>query len=270
MLLALPLLLFIVFTVVQIGLLWHAKYAVTHAAMTAVRHASVSHGSDASIRDGLVRGLLPMLGRADSLEELPAALLRVNQELIQGKAMGWIRWEILSPTRQSFDDWGEPADRVLAPSALAGEVEIPANPITALAQRRKPKSGVHSIVDSLPVGRSSGQTLIDATTLKLHLQVGIPLRMPVAGPLVARSLALWSGCGWSIQAPSDQLGLVDFGSGQTPSLLSTTTACRSLAARNLRGDWEPRWPVNASAMIQMQSNPRRSLMTLRDRTTKNP
>ena len=120
-------------------------------------------------------------------------------------------------------------------------------------------------LDGLPVGSASGQTLIDANNLKVYFQVGIPLRLPVAGKLLAKTLALWQGCGWSFNPPDDRLGLVNFGSGATPSLLSSSVECRSLAARDLSGDWRPRWPVGASAIIQMQSNARQSLMVLRDR-----
>ena len=262
---AIPILLFLLSIILQLGLIWHAKFAVSHAAVVATRQASLNHGSHAAIRDGLVYGLLPLVGKTEGIKDLTTGLFRSGAEVTQGLAMGWIRWEVLSPTRQSFLDWGESADRLLSEGVSPGEIEIPAAALPAISQRRQPKSGVLTRLDGLPVGSASGQTLIDANNLKVYFQVGIPLRLPVAGKLLAKTLALWQGCGWSFNAPDDRLGLVNFGSGATPSLLSSSVECRSLAARDLSGDWQPRWPVGASAIIQMQSNARQSLMVLRDR-----
>lgn len=262
---AIPFLLFLLSIILQLGLIWHAKFAVSHAALVATRQASLNHGSDAAIRDGLVYGLLPLVGKTDGINGLTTGLFRSGAEIAHGLAMGWIRWEVLSPTRQSFVDWGEPADRLLSEGMSPGEIEIPAAALPAISQRRQPRSGVLTRLDGLPVGSASGQTLIDANNLKVYFQVGIPLRLPVAGKLLAKTLALWQGCGWALNAPDDRLGLVNFGSGANPSLLSSSVECRSLAARDLSGDWQPRWPVGASALIQMQSNARQSVMVLRDR-----
>jgi uncharacterized membrane protein (UPF0127 family) len=262
---AIPILLFCVLITIQIGLLWHAKFAVSHAALVATRQASLHHGSNTAIRDGLVYGLLPLVGKTENIQELTTGLFRSGAEITQGIAMGWIRWEVLSPTRQSFLDWGEPADPMLSDGATPGEIEIPAAALPAISQRRQPRSGVLTRLDGLPVGSSSGQTLVDANNLKVYFQVGIPLRLPVVGKLLAKTLALWQGCGWSLSTSADRVGLVNFGVGTTASLLSSSVECRALAARDLSGNWQPRWPVGAAAVIQMQSNARQSVMALRDR-----
>lgn len=264
-LLALPVLLFAGFVIVQIGLLWHAKFAVSHAALLAARHASLHHGSDAAVRDGVVQGLFPLMGRANSISEISGAIFKSGAEVTQGMAMGWIRWEILSPTRQSFLDWGAPGDPILSPGVSPGDIEIPAHGVAGLARRRRPASGVAEVIQGLPVGASSGQTLLEANNLKLHLQVGIPLHMPLAGPLLARALGFWSGCGFGLIQPTHRVGLVDFGSDTAASLLNPSIECRALAAVDAQGHWRPRWPVEASAAVQMQSNARQSMMALRDR-----
>lgn len=269
-LMTLPILLFIGFVVIQIGLLWHAKYAVIHAVHVAARHASVHHGSDHAIRDGVIQGLMPFVSKADDVSELPSALFRSASELALGQAMGWIRWEVLSPTRQSFVDWGSAADPLLSPGSTPQEVEIPAVGLMGLTRRRLPSSGVRERVGGLPVGVVSGQTLVEANNLKINLRVGVPLQLPVAGRLLARSLSWWSGCGWSLSPRSDQLGLISFGVGADASLISNSLECRALAARDIHGNWQPRWPVEASAVIQMQSNARRSVMVLRDRQSQTP
>jgi hypothetical protein len=270
LLLALPIVLFVLFALIQIGLLWHAKFALQHAVVVAARHASVSHGSDRAIRDGLVQGLLPFFGRSTSLSSVPEALLRSGTQVTEGLALGWLRWEVLSPTRQSFQDWGQPAVRYLSPTAVAGESEIPSAPLPALALRTLPASGVERYVGGLPVGVASGQTLIDANTLTLKLQFGVPLNMPVAGPLLARALSLWSGCGWLVTSQQTKLGSVNYGYGAEASLLGSSIQCRSLAARDLQGRWKPRWPVQVFSSIVMQSSARRSQMLLRDRDDSGP
>jgi hypothetical protein len=90
-LLALPVLLFFGFVIVQVGLLWHAKFALTHAALVAAQQGSLSHGSHQAIRDGVIRGLFPLFGRAKAPSELGPELLRASLEVSRGIALGWIR-----------------------------------------------------------------------------------------------------------------------------------------------------------------------------------
>ncbi len=164
-LLALPILIFCLFALIQIGLLWHARFALQHAVLVAARHASVSHGSDAAIRDALVQGLTPFAGRSSEVTGLVSASFRSGAEVSQGLALGWLRWEVLSPSRQSFEDWGKPADRYLSPEAGLGEIEIPSGHLPALAMRTLPSSGVKHYLGGLPVGLASEQTLLQANTL---------------------------------------------------------------------------------------------------------
>lgn len=264
-LVALPILLFFGFVVVQIGLLWHAKFALSHAALVAARHASLHHGSDQSIRDGVVLGLFPLVRPIKTASELGPALFHSSLEVSQGIALGWIRWEVLSPTRQSFQDWGSPADPVLSPGASAQEIEIPAHGVAGLANRLRPHSGVVSAHQGLPVGTSSGQTLIEANNLKLFLQVGVPLQMPLAGQLLARALSVWAGCSFGVSRPERPIGMIQFGLDADPNRLHPSIECRSLATFDGEGRWRPRWPLSAAAVVQMQTNARQGVMVLRDR-----
>lgn len=267
-LMALPILMFFALVIIQISLLWHSKMAITHAATVAARHASVQHGSDAAIRDGLVAGLTPLVAKASGVSRWAVEMFRSQSEITIGLAAGWLRWEVLSPTRQSFADWGQPADLQLSPGASAGEIEIPSQHLYAVALRKIPASGVSGMIEGLPIGSASGQTLLEANNLKLNLRVGVPLQMPLAGHLLAKALGLWSGCGWIESSQKNRIGLADFGAGLAATPLSASIECRSLAARDVQGRWRPRWPVEAAAVIQMQSNARRSLMVLRDRQQK--
>jgi hypothetical protein len=136
--------------------------------------------------------------------------------------------------------------------------------LQAVALRKMPASGVSGYVQGLPIGTASGQTLLEANNFKLNLRVGVPLQMPLAGPVLARALGLWSGCGWIQSSQKNLIGLVDFGQGVRASPLAASIECRALAARDAQGRWRPRWPIEAAAVIQMQSNARRSSMVLKD------
>lgn len=267
-LVALPLLIFFALVIVQIGLLWHSKFAITHAATVAARQASVHHGSDSAIRDGLVVGLTPLVAKSSHFSAWAGEMFRSQSEIAFGIAAGWLRWEVLSPTRQSFTDWARAADPVLSPGASAGEMEIPSEHLPAIALRKMPSSGIAGYVEGLPIGHASGQTLLEANNLKLNVRVGVPLQMPLAGPLLAKALGLWSGCGWLSSAQPQRIGLANFGKGVTATMLSSSIECQSLGARDLQGRWKPRWPIEASSVIHMQSNARRSVMVLRDRQQK--
>lgn len=264
---ALPVLLFVAFVIIQIGLLWHARFALSHAALVAARHASVHHGDNHAIRDGLVHGLMPFVSKADKLSDLPSALFRSGAELSLGLTSGWIAWEVLSPTRKSFDDWGVAADSFLSRGAAIGEREIPATQLGSAILHLRPNSGIKGYADGYPIGNQSDQTLIDANILKIRLRVGVPLNMPLAGPLMARALAVFAGCGWLDPGATEErtlIGLVDFGKSAKGALLSPLMECRALAARDIQGHWRPRWPVSVTISVLMQSNPRRSLMQLVD------
>lgn len=265
-LIALPILLLSTMLVIQVALLWHAKLGVIHAVNVAARHASLQHGSDRAVRDGLVRGLMPLFGRADGLTDIPAALLRTSSELTLGSVAGWTEVQVLSPTRQSFTDWARAVDPLMSPGVKAGEREIPSGPFPALALTTKPRSGSIGLVDGLPIGSASGQTLLDANTMSLRLRLGIPLKLPVGGPLLARALSVYFGCAPIFKVPTQEsFGPVRLGAGSKPFALSDKIECRALSAHDIRGRWSPRWPVEGVAMVRMHSPARESVMALRDR-----
>ena len=93
------------------------------------------------------------------------------------------RIEILSPTRESFDDYHSPA--LAARLGASGRVI----PNTNLAHLDCPidRPGCRNN----PAANVSGQTLHDANLLKLRITYGIPVQkqIPLAGPFMARALA---------------------------------------------------------------------------------
>lgn len=189
-LIALPLLLALGLCAWQWALVLQARQLLEHAAGEAVRAGAVAQASEASIDQGLARGLIAfwMDGVGGDPERRVALSL---DRLRKARHESWMEWRQLSPTRQSFIDWAEPAiDR--AGRSIAGVLEIPVDNLDARVIQMRPASGVAGWLGAEPVGQSSGQTLRDASVLRLELQVALPLRVPLAGRLIAAATG-WPG-----------------------------------------------------------------------------
>jgi hypothetical protein len=204
-LIALPLLLALGLGAWQWVLVLQARQLLEHAAFEAVRAGAVGHASESSIDHGLARGLIAfwMDGAGADPERRVAQSL---ERLRKARHESWMDWRQLSPTRQSFIDWAEPAiDQAGRP--IAGVLEIPVDNLDARVEQMRPASGVSAWLGAEPMGQSSAQTLRDASVLRLELQVALPLRVPVAGRLIA-AVSGWPGsckppCLFARQADAD-------------------------------------------------------------------
>lgn len=187
-LIALPLLLALGLGAWQWVLVLQARQLLEHAAFEAVRAGAVGHASESSIDHGLARGLIAFWmdgAGGDPAQRVAQSLDRLRKARYES----WMDWRQLSPTRQSFIDWGEPAiDQAGRP--IAGLLEIPVDNLDARAEQMRPASGVAAWLGAEPIGQSSAQTLRDASVLRLELQVALPLRVPLAGRLIA-ALSGW-------------------------------------------------------------------------------
>jgi hypothetical protein len=192
-LLTLPIVLLVGLTVVQLGLVYHARQALRYALHEAVRSASLNHAQPAALRAGLARGLAPWLYGADDPVEHRQNEVRAQLHLKHGELAGWIWLEQLSPHAESFRDWAEPASDGRG-QMIPGMLEIPHDLLDARARRISPHSGVNGQRSGEPVGRASGQTLREANVLRVRLQYGVPLVVPVVGRLLAWTLRRWHGC----------------------------------------------------------------------------
>ncbi len=269
-LLAAPIALLLGLSALQWALVFHGRIAVGHAAQEAVRAGSVDHGSGDSIERGLARGLMPWLFGARNAGEHVANLARAAAHLSLGQAAGWAAWRRLSPTRESFDDWGLPArddEGRLIPTLI----EIPNDNLTVGGTALRPASGVAGHRGAEPIGIASGQTLNDANLLKIEFTYGVPVTVPLVGRLAAWIMETVDGCGGagappaapstgsSPAAPSAagphagrRLGPLDLG---TPSRAASPRdwACAHYGAVDETGRRRPRWPVVVTATIRMQS-----------------
>ncbi len=234
-LVALPLLL--LFALLALQWIWvlHERSLIEHALQDAVRSGATGYASPDAIESGLARGLEPMwalgFNFADRVSRRQASLSRLRQ----ASAEGWFIWRMVSPTSASFDDWGIQAlDENGRP--IPGSVEIPNDNLAWRQTNQQPMSGAISPRGIAVVGAASGQTLLDANLIKLEAHVGLPLRVPLAGPIMASVAKLAHGCRVSAPPGSDPSCAV---------LLSTS-------------DKTPRLPIHLSAVTRMQSPARMS------------
>lgn len=175
---AAPLVLFILLVLMQYALLFHARSQLNYAIFEAARAGTVANARPAAIRAAFDRAMTGYHGGGTTTAELAAARAKALVEA------PFARIEILSPTRESFDDYHSPA--LAARMDAAGRVI----PNTHLAHLHCPIDRPGCNRD--PARNASGQTLQDANLLKLRVSYGVPVikQIPLAGPFMARALAV--------------------------------------------------------------------------------
>lgn len=256
MLLALPVLLLAGLGALQLALLYRAQHVLNHAVFEAARAGSLAHASPEAVRDGLARGLAPWLHGAATLEEHAMAIVRARAHVGEGEAAGWILVEQQSPTAASFADWAEPAlDDGGLP--MPDVREIPNDGLVHRARRARPAGGVAGMRGDEAIGAASGQTLADANLLRLRLRYGVPMVVPLAGRVIARTLRAWNGCGPPRTTRAGALVLAP----EPPTASADPAACAFYGADDAG---RPRAPVSASATVRMQSPARMTEATPAD------
>ena len=261
MLLALPVVLLLGLGIAQFTLVYQAKHALDYALTQAARQGAVEHASAASIERGLAVGLVPYLYGAGDWAGLLQAEERAAEHVRGGLAQGWILLRQRSPSRESFDDWAEPALDAMG-EPIPGLVEIANDNLDSRRLWMQPASGVVGMSRSEAVGRASGQTLADANMLRLELVYGVRLAVPVVGAMVIHALARWNACPQARETSPRQarLGLLRLGE-VAPQAAAQAWMCSFLAARDDSGAVVGRIPVRASATVRMMSPSRQSTLT---------
>ncbi len=173
-----PLMLFMLLVLMQFALLFHAKNQLNYATFEAARAGTVANARLTDIRIAFDRAMTGYHGGGITTAELAASRAKAATEAPS------TRIEVLSPTKESFDDYHSPA--------LAARLGASARviPNTHLAHLACPidRPDCHSN----PATNASGQTLQDANLLKLRITYGIPEKkqIPLAGPFMVRALAV--------------------------------------------------------------------------------
>ena len=250
MLMAIPILLLLGLGGLQASLLLQARLALNLAVEEAAREGTTGNAQMRAIEAGLARGLTPWLYGASDFNDYTTNVVRAIAHVAEGTTKQWIRIRQLSPTEQSFSDWAVPAlDENGIP--LPNTVEIPNDNLHTYMHIRQPKSGESGRRGNEPIGAASGQTLLDANTLKLDVTYGVPAQVPIVGPMLIWAIRAYEGC-----APPSarRVGLIGLGTAQT-STNPQSWVC-AFVSPSAQAD-VPRLPIRSQATMAMQSGARR-------------
>lgn len=164
-----PAVLFVLLNLIQYGLLYHTKSQLNYAVFEAARAGTTRNADPAAIRAAFTRAMTGYYGGGTSSAQLAKSYAKAVADT------PFVRIEILSPVKESFDDYASPglksklklSSRVIPNSNLA----FIQCPIDVPGCNKDPRSN------------ASGQTLADANLLKLRITWGIPeaKQIPLAG-----------------------------------------------------------------------------------------
>ncbi len=165
---ALPVLGAIIGSAIQLGLVFQAKATLNHAVLQAARVGSVARGDQFRMLDGLARGIMPLFSpNTSSIAAINAAREDAFEDVLLNACL-----VILNPTEETFFD-----HKVFVfPEAFIPNEDLHILP-TTLGNNTQ-----------LPSGRVGNISIQDANILKIHVIYGVPLRIPLIGPIFARAL----------------------------------------------------------------------------------
>lgn len=182
--------------VLQYGMLYNAKNLINHASFMAARAGSMANAQMSTIQSSYVRALIPLYGGGRTAAEMADAACKAQdavngtQVCLRGNAMR-ARIEIISPTRESFDDWNDPRLQGLLNTGSRRVI-----PNRHLAYRLGDRASLESLGsnrDLVSVGGSwvksrSGQSLSDANILKIRITHGYEPKVPLMGRIYSQFL----------------------------------------------------------------------------------
>lgn len=251
-LVALPALLLIGLAITQFALIYHGHHALRFAAQAAARAGALAHGDADRIEAAFAQALVPFLYGATNPADWLANTARAATHVAAGRAAGWIEFKQLSPTDASFDDWSEPA-RDRFGELIGGVSEIPIDNLPIESVKRQPNSGTAMRVGQAPVGVASGQTLADATLLKVRWTYGMPLVVPLIGRLLAQTVQVAFNC-----SADDPLQWATAKFGQLDAGVASESAVDWRCAYLQVSDGTPRLPIRVQVIERMHTPPRRA------------
>ena len=148
---------------VQAGLVYHGKSTLNYASFEAARAGAVDHAQLESMKNELGFRLAPLMGGDGTAEKAAEAIAK---SMASVNVPQQTKLEILNPTVEAFDDWGEV-------SLVSGARTIPNS---HLRNRH---------VERNQVGTASGLNLQDANLLKIKVTHGFQMKIPFIAGLFA-------------------------------------------------------------------------------------
>ena len=171
-----PALLLIGLGIVHYGLLFFAKNNINYAAFEAARAGAMANANIDTVVTAYKKALIPLYGGGTTQQELEDAYGRVKDDLTSDT----LKVELLNPTKESFDDWnakGLQDDKDVGNGKRVIPVLMQNFPkaLENLQMTRDPKS----------IGPASGQTLSDASLIKVRIIHGYKPQVPLIGKMLA-------------------------------------------------------------------------------------
>lgn len=99
-----PMLVMLVFGIIQFALIFQARATLNHATMLAARAGALHNGDKTAMRRALASGLVPLFNKKPDMVEYGEALIRANVETAQVSNMTTL--VVLNPTRAALSDFG--------------------------------------------------------------------------------------------------------------------------------------------------------------------
>ena len=97
-----PVLVLLVFGIIQFGLLYQTRATLNHATMLAARAGALHNGSASEMRAALARGLAPLFASEASAEGYAAALVKAQVEA----SAAYAAVDVLNPSADALSDFG--------------------------------------------------------------------------------------------------------------------------------------------------------------------
>lgn len=156
----------------QAGLLYHNKSILNYATYEAARVSATRHAQHKPMRQELGIRLAPIIGGDGSFEKAAIAMGRTAIDVespigITGAVAPPTRLEILSPTEDTFANWGE----------SSREYEN---------RRVIPNSHIRHQGDDI----RGGLTLSDANLLKIEVTHGMEMKVPIVSKMLSTAMLL--------------------------------------------------------------------------------
>jgi Flp pilus assembly protein TadG len=187
-----PLMILIVFGLIQFALLYQIRATLNHATMLAARAGALHNGNSASMRAAFATGLAPLFATGASMEQYTAALLTATKEI--SAPFGLLTLTVLNPTHSALQDFGRarldgvagrelPADTLNYRNSAPGTVSMISVQDANLLHVRV-RYCARLIV---PVMDRVIQSIVNATpTLDCASPLGKGLRIPIQSEAIVR------------------------------------------------------------------------------------
>jgi len=168
-----PTMLMLILAVLQAAFAFYAKGQLNYAATEAVRAGIVGNADPLKMKVAMAKALAGYFGGGTTDAALATSTGKAAAEVFNPAAL---RFEVLSPTTESFADYNSPA---LQQQLNTGNQRVIPNDF--IGQIACPKDVPNCKSD--PKTNQSGQTLADANVLAIRVTYGIPTnkQMPLVG-----------------------------------------------------------------------------------------